>query len=258
MTTSEKITTFFSFAHMHIILIICGILIISTIIILIFLEKERAKATNAKHQLKRLKNSEEMELSETYDITSSKHLMHDEYETYHRSAKKLRYLVPLCVLTVFIMFMATLTALSVYNTYTTAQKHGYYKGLDADAVSIWKHIHNSPEEDTLPTDIHGKIIIYFRFGCPDCSAVYPELSNRLSELTDVYWISSRSPQGKELLKTYPVEEVPSILYVKYDNTYSTAILYKKNADNVSYLDKKTLEDFLTMVAYDRGSYTEIK
>lgn len=239
---------------MHITLIVFGVLIIGAIVALVFIEKARHKAGAAKQHIKEMKTSQEMMISENYDITSSKHLMHDEYVECEKEAKKLEYLTPLCFLTAFILFMSALTVVSIFDTYSTAKKHGYYKGLDTNAATIWKHIHKSPEEDTLPSDIHGKIIIYYRFGCPDCSAVYPELSKKLNEYVDVYWISSRSPQGKELLKSYPVEEVPSILYVKYDDTHSTAILYKKNEENESYLDNETLEDFLKMVSYDRNSY----
>ena len=253
MSMSENLTTAFSFLPMHIILIICGVLFVSSIVALIFLEKSRHKINIAKTQLKHLENDEASRISENYDITSSKHLAHQEYEAYAQITKKQPLVITLCVLATFLILFSLIMATSIYETYTTARIHGYYKGLDANADVIWKHIHRSPEEDVLPDDLHGKIIIYFRFGCPDCSAVYPELSKKLMEIKDVYWISSRSPQGKQLLQSYPVDEVPSALYVKADGTYSTIILYEK-IDKESYLDNKGLEDFLTMVDYDRTHY----
>lgn len=255
MKISETIATTFAFLPMHIILIICGILLIGSIVALIFLEKKRRKITIAQTKLKQLKTDETSQISENYDITSSKHLAHEEYETYVQITKKQPLVIFLCFVATFLILFSLLMTTSIYDTYTTARKHGYYKGLDANADVIWKHIHRSPEEDTLPDDLHGKLIIYYRFGCPDCSAVYPELSKRLSEIANVYWISSRSPQGKQLLQSYPVDEVPSALYVKSDGTYSTIILYEK-ADKESYLDKQGLEDFLTMVAYDRTTYID--
>lgn len=255
MTASERIATLFAFFPMGTMLIICGVITALAIVALVFLEKTRHKALVANQHLKEIKVSEEIHISENYDITSSKHIMHDEYITYEKEAKKLTYITPLCFLTAIIMFLSIVTMGSIWTTYTTAQKHGYYKGLEGNAAQIWKHIHKSPIEDQVPEDLHGKLIVYYRFGCPDCSAVYPELTERLKELTDVYWISTRSAQGKELIAKYPVDEVPSVLYVKYDGTYSTAIIYKKNEEKQSYLDKSTLEDFLTMVTYDRRSYT---
>ncbi len=257
MTTAERITTLFSFVQMHILLIICGALIIGTVVALIFLEKARRKASLAKRHLKEMQDSEAMRISENYDITSSKHLMHDEYVEYEKEAKKLSHLTPLCFLATFILFLSILTVVSVFDTYHIAQKHGYYKGLDASATQLWHHIHRSPEEDKVPDDLHGKIIIYYRFGCPDCSAVYPQLTEKLKEYKNVYWISTRSAQGKELIAKYPVKEVPSVLYVKHDDTYATAIIYS-TIDKESYLDEDILNDFLNMVAYDRANYTDTK
>lgn len=94
-----------------------------------------------------------------------------------------------------------------------AEKHGAY-GDPMTFADTLRAINHSPVEDELPEDLRGKIILYFRFGCPDCEAVFEELSRRAEPYgDDVYWISTRSEQGIELRKTYPCDHVPSAVYI---------------------------------------------
>lgn len=119
-------------------------------------------------------------------------------------------------------------------------------------------IKNSPIEDTIPDDLDGSIIIYYRFGCTDCEAIYTDLSKSISGKNNIYWVSTESKQGKELIKTYPVNSVPSGIYIYSDkqngNSYVQKPLYKtsenaKNHENAIYsndvvLDKTALERLL--------------
>ncbi len=100
-------------------------------------------------------------------------------------------------------------------------------------------VHTPVESSVKPEDIKsGDIIIYYRFGCKDCEAVYKDLKNSLADVSDVYWISTRSETGKALLKTYPVTEVPSGVYVrKTGNTsFNKFLLYIADGDNIRLND----------------------
>lgn len=87
---------------------------------------------------------------------------------------------------------------------------------------------NTPMQSKAnPKDIKpGSIIIYYKFDCPDCHAIYKDLSKNIKGISDVYWISSRSTTGEKLLKEYPVEEVPSAIYIR-NNTLSGSTKYSK-------------------------------
>jgi hypothetical protein len=91
---------------------------------------------------------------------------------------------------------------------------------------MYEGIRYSPIEDELPENLTGYIVIYYRFDCPDCHAVYDELSEQVKDNDKVCWISSRSTQGKALLASYPVDEVPSGIYFR-EYTYGGALTYTK-------------------------------
>lgn len=164
--------------------------------------------------------------------------------------------VPTCI-----SCMATLICVFavIYSiiTFSTAQSHGMYTN-DMPFPKVELSIKNSPVEDTIPDDLDGSIIIYYRFGCIDCEAIYDDLSEIISGKDDIYWVSTESEQGKELMKTYPVDSVPSGIYIYNDkqngNTYVKKPLYKtsenaKNHEDTIYsngtiLDKTAIDRLL--------------
>lgn len=137
-----------------------------------------------------------------------------------------------------------------------AATHGV--GSDMQKQSIGKiitGIQNSPKEDKLPDDLTGCIIIYYKFGCPDCEAIYTELKEKLSDKPNVYWIASRSIQGKKLLGSYPVEKVPTGVYIyKNPNKNATSFvqkqLYEKDENNNTILVNDNLNRLLELQSND--------
>ena len=89
------------------------------------------------------------------------------------------------------------------------------------------------EDSNIPEDLSGSIIIYFKYGCPDCISVHDDLMAYLMahDTSNIYFVSSRSEKGKELLKKYAVPEVPSAVYVKLQESKVSdiymEILYEK-------------------------------
>lgn len=135
--------------------------------------------------------------------------------------------------------ISLLSMLTVIIIIALAEAHGLPKDeLNSTSfTSVLAGIANSPIESSVePENIKsGDIIIYYRFGCKDCEAVYKDLKNSLADVSDVYWISTRSKTGETLLKTYPVTEVPSGVYVrKTGNTsFNKFLLYIIDDDNIS-------------------------
>ena len=250
MTVAEKITDMLSFANILPLLITCILIGIASAILFLLSERQRYIAINAEKQLKNINQNVITVISEQYDIHSNKNIMHAEYERLEKRAAKR---TPMTILSIFMATILMISLLCIYSfadTYYTAKQHGYNSDLNATASSLWKSIHLSPVEDTVPEDLSQKIIIYYRFGCKDCEATYDTLSKTLSAYSDVYWIASRSPQGKKLLEQYPVDQVPTGIYIRADGTYLAYTLYKSSPDG-PIVDSTELNNLINATAYDR-------
>ena len=96
-----------------------------------------------------------------------------------------------------------------------AQRHGA-ETRQLVFMSIPKLISNIRTSHIAEYDYEpksGDIIVYFRFGCPDCNTIYNELEEKLGDMDNVHWVSTRTQLGKELLEVYPVKEVPMIICI---------------------------------------------
>lgn len=138
-------------------------------------------------------------------------------------------------------------------TLMQAHIHGMYQNNMS-----WKNmvtaIENTPVEDTLPDnpeDLQNSIILYYRFGCSDCEATFKEEQAYFQGLDDVYWISTRSEQGKELLKQYPVQHVPAGVYITDTNAGITRTLYLDTDKNVEFHSENAQE----LITLHNGSHT---
>lgn len=113
-----------------------------------------------------------------------------------------------------------------------AKSHGlYYSIFRLKWGEMNRHTKLSPEESELPDDLSNTIIIYFKYGCPDCEAIFKDEKRALKNTPNVYWVSTRSKQGKKLLKTYEVLEVPAGVYINADKQGSSYILYTTETKN---------------------------
>ena len=131
-----------------------------------------------------------------------------------------------------VICLSILYLISAYNVIQTAKKHGMYQKF---SEITWKQttdgILHTPVETKVPKDITNSIIIFYRFGCPDCEQTYAACKLYFADAPDkVYWVSSRSEQGKKLIKQYPISEVPSGVYIKEPKHGISYILYRKEND----------------------------
>lgn len=131
----------------------------------------------------------------------------------------------ICFLILDIALAIMIITLIITTKYKTAVKHGAYTD-DMTVKTMYDGIKYSPIESKLPDNLEGCIVLYYRFDCPDCHAVYNDLSAAVKDKDSIYWVSTRSEQGKALLAQYPVNEVPSGIYFR-KNTYSDALTYTK-------------------------------
>lgn len=102
------------------------------------------------------------------------------------------------------------------------------------------------EEDRLPDDLKGCIVIFYRNDCPECVSSYPEISKALHSEPDVYWVMSRSTQGMELRESVPIGYVPcGIYFSKKDGTHYSYDLARTENDTV-IVEKQNIERLIKL------------
>lgn len=121
-----------------------------------------------------------------------------------------------------VLILSAAVLLAASSVFLEARRHGFRGRGSVDAAvtasSLAHAISLSPEEDAPPEDLTCHIIYYYRFGCKDCEALYPDLERRLEAIAPVVRIATRSEAGSALLETFPAASVPSCTYVKHDGS----------------------------------------
>lgn len=154
-----------------------------------------------------------------------------------------------------------LALIGVLTTTIIAKQHGCTT-LNLPLNRLCKYITTTPRADKLPDDLSGSIIIFYRFDCPDCSDIYDTIrthidsyvQEHISEYDDVdyehiYYIPTRSEQGKELISKFHITSVPTGVYV-YENfdeddpVFVQKTLDIKTSDETSILDTDALDRLL--------------
>lgn len=76
----------------------------------------------------------------------------------------------------------------------------------------------TPVSQTLPKERNGAIVILYRYGCPDCEAIYNDLREFIDEigLTDIYYVASSSEYGQELVEEGDIRYVPTGVYLRHE------------------------------------------
>lgn len=103
-----------------------------------------------------------------------------------------------------------------------------------------------PIPSTLPKDINNKIIVLYRTDCPACLATHQDVDKTLKPYGKVYYINSRSPEGKHLVQQYKVQYVPSVLYITKDQTFMKG-LSSVDSDGKTTLNQQTIQELNAIV-----------
>ena len=146
----------------------------------------------------------------------------------------------------------------------TALKYGAYG--DFDRTESISSIHKRAQygyidqSEELPDDLSGYIIIFVKYGCPDCENVHDKLLACLKEnnIDKVLFVSSRSEKGKALIDKYPIASVPSGVYFKLNqkegelNRY-TEVIYDE-APAPGQEDLFVEENMMKLIQYQKDGY----
>ena len=169
----------------------------------------------------------------------------------HRTKQKSLFLCKIILYSSILM--TTILIAATWHTMQIARTHGCTNAQLKKTTTndIWHSIDYSPAEDTLPEDKNSKIILYYKFGCKDCEAIYQDLYLQTKDIPDIYWIATRSEQGINLRKQYPVKNVPSGIAVNHTGNTLTKVLYRKNR-NQTTLDTDNLSE---LIRFQKGGTT---
>ena len=103
-----------------------------------------------------------------------------------------------------------------------AKRYGAYDAFDKiETINTIRNLPNTSFIDQsrlVPNGDErlGVILIFYKYNCPDCIETHDMILESLSNYPDaeVYFVSSRSEIGKELVTEYEIQEVPSALYIR--------------------------------------------
>lgn len=227
------------FNHIHLPTLICcfATIFIASLICFFQLEKHRL------YQAKLLRVRE-------HCLKDKSHIEDHRTEicTINRKIKPCKHLQIWRFLLYFMICLSGIYLFAASYLFYTAYQHGYREYWKQDVEKIIYSVHHSPIEDILPDDTTNITVIYYRFGCDDCNKLYNQLSEKLEHVPDIYWIATRSKQGIYLRETFPVETVPSAIYITDTTTAVSFDLYIKSKDingNTSVsLNTETLNELL--------------
>lgn len=142
-------------------------------------------------------------------------------------AKKQRYVITKIAIAAVCINTILLITLGVSNQ--IAVSHGAYT-TNMTIKQLYTGIANTPVEDELPDNLSGCIVIFYKFGCTDCEAIYDELSAHINNQANIYWISSRSAQGQRLISQYNIDYVPTGIYIMKDSDDGSDFVKKRLAE----------------------------
>lgn len=153
------------------------------------------------------------------------------------------------------MIIAVILMFIGYNKFRTGQSHGL-QTTDISIKQLWYGVNHSPKENELPDNLTGCIVIYYKFGCNDCEAIYDDLKNNIQDKPNIYWVCSDSVQGEQLLEQYPVTEVPTGIYIRQESfnesiTYTKKYLATVDEDGNTILNQKDLDRLLYLQSENR-------
>jgi hypothetical protein len=170
------------------------------------------------------------------------------YNKKHPNSRKLSELpVVLGVTTVLltILLVIVFAYISVANT----KGLQYVNWNNMTLKQITETASRTPAASKTPDNLSGAIVILYKFGCPDCEGIYPELKTELQGRNNVYFVPSGSKLGKKLIKTSGILEVPTGVYIRRKPLANGAaqnnmILYTVNKNGKPVLNKNALEHLL--------------
>lgn len=174
--------------------------------------------------------------------------------------KKQKTKNPVMTMTTIVTIIVCLLEIATIIFYSTINEKAIEKGA-YDNIQLNQPIsevlHNIDkgysQSQNVPINPTDQIVIFYRYGCPDCAGIHDDLMKYLDEhqIDNIYFVSSRSDEAQNIMyidkekKTSIITEVPSIVYYSEKGPYQE-ILYGYDENKNYILNTKAIEDIIEM------------
>ena len=155
----------------------------------------------------------------------------------HRTSLSTKLLIAI------VIFILSIEAVLLAACYQAHIRTIPYKDLTLGELPA--KIQTTHVEDTLPEDLRGSIVFFYKYNCPDCELAYRNLALAKSKTDKIYFCASDSKQGEKLVELYQIENVPSGIYVHQDYTFTNIFLCTTD-ENGTRFDHKALNRLLQL------------
>lgn len=143
--------------------------------------------------------------------------------------------------------------ISIYTQITPAVPKGleYIEWKKLTLEQIEEKAELAPAASKTPGNLSGAIVILYKFGCPDCEAIYPALKEKLQGNDNIYFVPSDSELGKKLIQDGHVQQVPTGVYIRKQPlangaTQNNIVLYTADKNGKSVLNEKALDHLMLL------------
>lgn len=191
-----------------------------------------------------------------YTVKSKKHVEKIGESGVAIENTKLTRAYQICTKTALFFFAVSVLSILLYasilNKATQYGAYGDFEKQNTMSEIVTNIRFGFPDQsEEVPEDPKGSVILFYRWGCTDCVAVHDALLAKLEDydLYKTYFVSSQSKRGKELLEQFPMESVPSGIYIRYDTSNNGYQGYALN--DGTELNEYNLDTLLSVQTYIR-------
>ena len=158
------------------------------------------------------------------------------------SLKKPNTLIPSGIVLFAVAIMVAYCISPIMTGFNKGMNHVKWTKLSLSEITDINS--KTPDEDKLPSDTKGSIIILYKYGCPDCSDIYDDLNKAIKDNnTKVYFITSGSPEGQKFVQDGNITNVPTAIYVRNEPlangaTFNSVQLYSLDVHDKPYFNEQ--------------------
>lgn len=167
------------------------------------------------------------------------------YNKKHPNNKKTRK-IPLVLIGIAVIPALLLGTIHINILSANNKGMEYVNWKDMTLEQINKAAEVAPTASKTPNDLSGSIIILYKFYCPHCEGIYPELKKKLEGKKNVYFVPSGSDLGQKLVKQGKILQVPTGVYIRRKAlangaTQNNVALYTTDKKDKPMLNEKALD-----------------
>lgn len=148
---------------------------------------------------------------------------------------------------IFVGTVVSALAISALYVYAVCSKHmsPAYWG-NHSLIEVIDHAQTVPTSaDSIE---QGDLVVFYKFGCPDCDAVYDDANALAAESgVTLKWVSTDTDLGREFAETHGIDWTPTGVYVlnsKIGDTEIVQMHIDKTEDDQTILDADALTNLI--------------